>query len=254
MGDYYDQNKTMLFLRTKGKVMMNLKTELLNRSLDFLGSVSQKPIAALTEIENRAAAQFMSENLTHQTSVFSSEQKLRAHFFSESSLSKSKGLILDFGVFRGRSTLVMANAIRDDESRQVHAFDSFVGLRDPWSKIDRGVGSLDLQGRPPKSLVNHPKVSLNIGWVEDTLERFLDLHGDELGTAHLDFDVYPPTAFTLKTLKSRMVPGSRLIFDDFFGFVGWRQHSFKAFTEELNHEDWLLEAISPKQAVFSLKG
>ena len=205
----------------------------------------------MSELESLRAAEFIEKNMTHQTSVYSDESKFREAYFSAERLKETCGLLLDFGVLRGRSTIQIANALQKLGNRKVHAFDAFLGLRDPWSKVDRSVGAMNLQGMPPSELLTHPNIETHVGWVEDTLESFLSSNVGQVGLAHFDFDVFPPAHFALASIKSRLRESSLIIFDDFFGFIGWRHHSYKAFMEVLEAEDWILEAFSPKQAAFS---
>ena len=176
---------------------------------------------------------------------------MRAHFFSSAYVETTAGLVLDFGVMSGDSTLLLAEALEGD-LRNVWGFDAFEGIRDPWSKTDRPPGSMSLQGIAPHWLVDHPKVELVVGWVEDTLSEFLRLNPGPVGMIHLDLDVYGPTHFVLSTVKPLLQRGGVLIFDDFFGFVGWQNHSARAFFEVFHDSEWSCLAISPQQAVFKL--
>lgn len=232
---------------------MGWKQQQIQKVLDVIGAAHKNPLSALSDLESREAAEFIQENMTHETSVFSNEAKFREAYFSIEVLKAKSGLLIDFGVLRGRSTLQIASALQTLGSRKVHAFDAFLGLRDPWSKVDRSLGSMNLQGLPPRELLSHKNIETHVGWVEDTLPSFLASHDGPVGMAHFDFDVFPPTNFALASIEDRLGAGSLIIFDDFFGFIGWRHHSYKAFIEVLEVEDWRLEAVSPKQAAFSKK-
>lgn len=229
---------------------MGWKQKQIQKFLDVLGSSYRNPLAALAELESRHAAEFIEKNITHQTSVFSHEYKFRESYFSADSLKGVNGHLLDFGVLRGRSTLQIADSLKELGTRKVHAFDAFHGLRDPWSKVDRSVGAMNLNGVPPRKLLDHPNIETHVGWVEDTLDDVLSSYEGQVGLAHFDFDVFNPTQFALTLIKPRLEDKSLLLFDDFFGFIGWRNHSYKAFMEILDFEDWTLEAVSPKQAAF----
>lgn len=233
--------------------MATFRRRILQYFLDAAGEVYQSPLSALAQRSSESAAEFVYSHLASETSVFSNETKMREKFFSSETLTSHPGLLLDFGVLRGRSTLQIAKAIPPADSRKLHAFDAFEGLRDPWSKVDRGVGSMNLSGKVPSVLLQETRIEVHVGWVEETLEPFLRTHPGQIGLAHFDFDVYPPTGYALERLISRLEKGSLLVFDDYFGFIGWENHSHRAFTENINIEDWTLVGVSPKQAAFEKK-
>jgi len=66
-----------------------------------------------------------------------------------------------------------------------------------------------------------------IGWVEDTLMSFLDLHKGPIAFVHFDMDVYEPTKFVLEAISERLLPGTIILFDEFHGYTGWKFHEKK---------------------------
>ncbi|MDJ0106389.1 TylF/MycF/NovP-related O-methyltransferase, partial [Rhodococcus erythropolis] len=48
---------------------------------------------------------------------------------------------------------------------------------------------------------------------------------------HLDADLYSSTKTVLDLLGDRLVPGSIVVFDEFFNYPGWQQHEYRAWTE-----------------------
>lgn len=137
--------------------------------------------------------------------------------------------------------------------RLVYGFDAFEGIRDAWSKMDRPSGSMSLDGIVPPELRAHPKIEIVVGWVEDTLPKFLDQNRGPIEFIHFDMDVFVPTRFALEELRPRLNSGAILVFDDYFGFIGWQNHSYRAITEVLGREEYDCIGISPYQAVFRLK-
>ena len=184
--------------------------------------------------------------ITENTVVFSKHSSFRSWVFQDELQKTTPGLVLDFGVREGSSTLQIAAA-----GHHVYGFDAFEGLRDPWSKPNRPPGSLTLGGEIPRSLRENPNISIVKGWVEDTLPDFLKEHQGPIKLAHLDFDVFPPTRFTLTSITDRLVPGSLLVFDDFFGHIGWENHSYKAFYLACDSKDFLVSAVSPQGVAFT---
>jgi hypothetical protein len=208
---------------------------------------------ALAQLSNDEAAKMIYERLlSSETLVFSTKEKLREHFFSTAWVSSATGSILDFGVMSGDSTLAIAEALGGGPNSKVWGFDAFLGIRDPWSKSDRPAGSMSLEGRVPSALVEHPNVGLVVGWVEDTLGEFLERNPGPVAFAHFDLDVYAPTRFALEAVRPSLNRDAVMVFDDFFGFIGWKNHSARAFFEIFDDSEWVCLAVSPHQAVFKL--
>ena len=227
-----------------------------DKGLAYVVSRSQNTVLDhLRNLANESSAQLIQQRLLGpETLVFSSKQKLRSHFFSPYALKELPALILDFGVKHGDSTIMLADALGAFEGRKVVGFDAFLGLRNEWSNPDRSPGYGSLGGKIPYHLTQHDKVQLEVGWVEDTLPLFLADQTEKIGLAHLDMDVYPPTKFVLESLAPFLEAGSRLAFDDFLGFVGWENHSYRAFSETFQLSSFRCLAVSPACVVFEFVG
>lgn len=136
-------------------------------------------------------------------------------------------LILEFGVFEGRSTNFFAQRLPDFE---MHGFDSFLGLEEDWyghSEFKKGAFSVN--GKIPKVPDN---VSLHKGWFEQTLPVFKKVLGDrKITLLILDADTYKPTTFVLNGLASNLTSGTVIIFDEYFGYPNWRAHEMRAWEE-----------------------
>jgi hypothetical protein len=80
-----------------------------------------------------------------------------------------------------------------------------------------------------------PKVAANVelivGWFEKTLPGFLEAHPEPVSFQHVDCDLYSSTKTVLQYLRNQIVPGKIIVFDEYFNYVGWRLHEFKAFGE-----------------------
>jgi len=141
-------------------------------------------------------------------------------------LARPNGLFLEFGVASGRTINHMAL-----NAPQIHfyGFDSFEGLPEAWrSGFDRGVFA---QSRLP---VVPPNVTLIKGWFEDTLPGFLhDRPQLPLSLLHIDCDLYSSTKTIFANLRDRIVPGTVIVFDEYWNYPGWRDHEFRAFEELL---------------------
>jgi asparagine synthase (glutamine-hydrolysing) len=154
------------------------------------------------------------------------------------------GLVVECGTALGGSAIVMAAAKAPD--RELRVYDVF-GQIPPPSNDDgadvharyerivagkaRGVGGGtyygyrdDLLSQVEASFARHgvpvseSKVSLVEGLFQDTIV------GDEpVALAHLDGDWYESTRTCLDRLAPRLVPGGRLVIDDYFAWSGCRK-------------------------------
>jgi predicted O-methyltransferase YrrM len=133
-----------------------------------------------------------------------------------------EGLALEFGVFSGRSI----NRMAQGRQGTVYGFDSFEGLPEEWRDgYDKGAfARQDL----PEVL---PNVELVVGWFDRTLPKFLDEHPGPVSIVHIDCDLYSSTQTVLTQLRERLVPGTIILFDEYFNYPGWEMHEFKAFKE-----------------------
>jgi hypothetical protein len=141
-------------------------------------------------------------------------------------LASPNGLFLEFGVASGRTINHMAL-----NTPQIHfyGFDSFEGLPEAWrSGFDRGAFA---QACLP---VVPPNVTLVRGWFDDTLPTFLhDRPHMPLSLVHIDCDLYSSTRTIFANLRDRIVPGTVIVFDEYWNYPGWRDHEFRAFEELL---------------------
>ncbi len=173
-------------------------------------------------LQNRAAqqtAEFVEKNLG-EVSAFDSDFELLRHAFSKVSLAE--GLILEFGVFAGTTI----NYIATMTQRRIYGFDSFEGLPEMWRPgFEKGRFALK---KLPKV---RPNVTLVKGWFCDTLPAFLEGHPGALSFLHVDSDLYSSAETIFRLCEKRIVPGTVIVFDEFFNYPGWLQGEYKAFNE-----------------------
>jgi hypothetical protein len=132
------------------------------------------------------------------------------------------GLVLEFGVYSGRTV----NLIASLEAGKVFGFDSFEGLPEDW-RADFRKGAFKRTDLPRVA----PNVELVVGWFENTLPAFLAAHPGPVSFLHVDCDLYGSTQTIFQHLVGRIGPGAVIVFDEYFNYVGWRNHEFKAFAE-----------------------
>lgn len=132
-----------------------------------------------------------------------------------------EGLMLEFGVFQGATI----NRIASWTDRTVYGFDSFEGLPEAWSTVDRGFFAVDAL---PKV---RPNVTLIKGWFNETLPPFLRDHSDPVAFIHMDCDLYSSTQTVLELLRDRLVAGTTIVMDDFLMEPGWQREEYKAWQD-----------------------
>lgn len=134
------------------------------------------------------------------------------------------GLVMEFGVYQGKSLRIIA----DRTPQAVYGFDSFEGLPEDWTHFQKK-GRFSLDGVAPQ--FSQPNVSLVPGWFDRTLPEFLAQHTGPARFVHIDSDLYSSAVTVLTALQGRLVPGTVILFDEYFNYPGWEHHEFKAFQE-----------------------
>jgi len=142
------------------------------------------------------------------------------------SATKVEGHYLEFGVYTGGTIRFIARRL--GKRRQIHGFDSFKGLPEEWGGFSLGKKAFDVGGRLPRVPSN---VQLHRGWFEDSLPPWLAKHPGQVAFIHLDCDLYSSTRTILTLLAERIVPGTIILFDEYFNYPNWEQHEYKAFQE-----------------------
>jgi hypothetical protein len=79
-------------------------------------------------------------------------------------------------------------------------------------------------------------VRLNVGWFDETLPRFLATESEPAAFVHIDCDIYESTQVVFDLLAPRIVPGTVIVFDEYFNYPGWQQHEFRAFQDFVARE------------------
>jgi len=137
--------------------------------------------------------------------------------------SPSQGLVLEFGVWSGTTINRIAAQVAP---RIAHGFDSFEGLPEDWREgYEKGVFARTALPEVADT------VALHVGWFDRTLPGFLDAHPGPAAFIHMDCDLYSSTQTVLSQLRDRIVPGTVIMFDEYFNYPGWQQHEYRAFAE-----------------------
>ncbi|SFQ13097.1 Macrocin-O-methyltransferase (TylF) [Roseivivax halotolerans] len=178
--------------------------------------------------------------------LFPEKRQIRKYCLSRAVESCGQGgLFAEFGVWRGHGVNLFAKQL---PGVTIWGFDSFEGLEEDWTGHAKGgqAGRFSLNGTLPEVA---PNVRLVKGWVQDTVPGWLSDHeGMPIHFAHLDLDTYTPTRFVLDAIAARLARGSVLLFDELYGYPGWRHHEWKALSEVLTADQYRFIAFS-EQAV-----
>jgi len=136
------------------------------------------------------------------------------------------GVIAEFGVFEGYSINHFAKKLGSKVT--IYGFDSFEGLREDWKGHILKAGNFSLGGRLPRVAGN---VELIKGWFDQTVPEFLAKHPECFSFVHIDSDTYETARVLLKLLGHRLQKGTVVVFDEYFGYRGWRLGEWKAWKE-----------------------
>lgn len=217
---------------TKHQILSNALTRALyGRFLHFLDG--QNIERRLQDIALDESARYVTENMPNVPS-FVNDFDLLKHALNHVN-QDLQGLYCEFGVWRGTTINHIAKIIT---KHTVWGFDSFEGLPERWRDgFDKGrfkVASL-------------PKVEANVnlvkGWFDETLPKFLE---DKTGSArflHIDCDLYSSTKTIFSLFKDRIVPGTVIVFDEFFNYPGWNEGERKALDEFIAETGYQYEWI-----------
>jgi len=157
------------------------------------------------------------------------------------------GIIMEFGVFKGDSINQIATHF---SSKEIHGFDSFHGLPEPWIKQKTGAiqnKSFSLNGILPNVKDN---VILYPGWFEDTIPLWKDNHTGPISILHVDCDIYSSTKTILTMLNDQIVENTLILFDDMYHWIAsekysnWDEHEWKALHEWCDEFDRDYNAIA----------
>ena len=167
---------------------------------------------------NIYSAQYIQKNMQGVDSVTSPSELLTRAL----NLASIEGMTLEFGVFTGKSI----NHIAQLTSGPVYGFDSFEGLPERW-RDGFGKGYFKVN-QLPKVIEN---VQLIKGWFNETIPIFSEQNKHNIRFLHIDCDLYSSTKTIFDLLGDKIVPGTVIVFDEYFNYIGWQDGEFKAFKE-----------------------
>jgi predicted O-methyltransferase YrrM len=180
------------------------------------------PTSVVDEVLRRAvadSADYADSHMQEALCIRGDKQALWRHAFAARAPG---GLIVEFGVFQGHSIRFLASLT----SETIYGFDSFEGLREDWKGWAAAKGTFDMGGTAPPVPAN---VSLIKGWFDKTLPLFLREHPEPFSFVHIDSDTYEAASVILGAAADRFRPGTVVVFDEYFGYRGWRAGESKAW-------------------------
>jgi len=142
------------------------------------------------------------------------------------------GFVAEYGIDKGKSFIQLCELNKDNET---FGFDSFEGLPGgTWSGNMIHQGAFDHGGKitfdPPSNS------TIVIGWYKETCP----IHDYKKPVAkflHIDCDVYSSTVDIFNTLQGKIVPGTIIVFDEYFDHGNWRKGEYKAWQEFVSHNN-----------------
>ena len=147
------------------------------------------------------------------------------------------GLVVEFGVYQGKTVNLIAKRLK---ASRVDGFDSFVGLPEAWAGNHMARGWFSSNARQPRVRKN---VRLHAGWFDDTLPKFVASNPGPVAFMHVDCDLYSSTATIFEHLGDRVVPGTVMVFDEYFNYPNWQAHEHRAFTEFIERSGCAFEYV-----------
>lgn len=138
------------------------------------------------------------------------------------------GLVLEFGVWKGKDITFIANHL---PTKTIYGFDSFYGLPDHWTGWYGYKKHFNLNGVQPKVPKN---VQLIKGNFSNTIKPFLKRQNHEIAFVHIDCNIYESAKTVLDNIGNRIKKDTIIIFDEYFNYPNWQQHEFRAFQEFTN--------------------
>ena len=160
---------------------------------------------------------------SHMSSAMAFEDQSMWAYVAD--LCKVDGLHGEFGVWKGNSINYFAKLFN---GHKIYGFDSFVGLKDDWPGMGSTKGHFSLGG-------NLPTVSPTSALSKEFLTRRCPVFWPRMRArfyfVHIDCDTYNSTRMVLNLIVDRLRAGSIILFDEYFGYRGWRHEEWKAWQE-----------------------
>jgi hypothetical protein len=145
------------------------------------------------------------------------------------------GQVLEFGTDGARTLHWFSRWLPD---KTIYAFDSWQGLPEKFNNLPAGHFARDIppvpsncklvQGwfgeRPPQDKSSIP---------EFTAQTFVNANKEPIALLHLDADLYSSTKTVLDVFADQIVPGTVILFNEYWNHPTWKKHEYKAWKEHV---------------------
>jgi hypothetical protein len=172
------------------------------------------------------SANYAEQHMKNALLFWDDDHKIEMYHYAVKQIS-IEGRIAEFGVWKGKSIEIIAKMLPD---KIIYGFDSFTGLQEDWLGWEYYQGWFDVQGELPQLEVLN--VEFVKGYFDESLPKWLEDKPEPFSLINIDCDTYNATKTVLDNLgPSRIVSGTVILFDEYFGYPSWREHEHKAWTE-----------------------
>jgi len=154
----------------------------------------------------------------------------------QNDIDGNKYTYLEFGVFSGTSINFFSNHVA-----RIYGFESFEGLKEDGAGYIRPKKDFNLNKKVPKLNQNVVPV---IGWVQDTLDDFLNENNPKINFVNMDLTTYESSKFVLSKIKPYLINDAIILFNELYNFVGWDVGEYKALQEVFNENEYKFKAFS----------
>ena len=212
--------------------------DLSNTLEDIRDTVHDRPVGFLLGGESFATnvVKQMWQLAGKESAVFATEKMAKSESLPDAAALREfalkragDGLYLEFGVFSGASINQIAKL---KPEHTIYGFDSFEGLPETWrDDFETGMFKKDSLPEVEKNVV------LVKGWFNESLPGFLAEHPGNCAFIHVDCDLYSSAKTVFTLLAERIVPGTVIVFDEYFNYPSWQEHEHRAFTEFLKEHE-----------------
>ena len=175
-------------------------------------------------------------------SMLCSKRKFALNALIRSVLPQVPGDVIECGVFRGGSASILLQAVEElAPDRTVHLYDTFTGLsgvgKHDAVRLKAGTLSCPLDIVRSNLAEYSGRVLFYPGAIDDQTP-----FPEEFSFAHLDLDLYEPTAAALRKLVPQLRVGAIIVVDDYSeNFPGVK----RAVDEVLTPTSLLLSTVIP---------
>lgn len=87
-------------------------------------------------------------------------------------------------------------------------------------------------------------VKFQVGLFDETLQAFLIKNEGLIKSLNIDCDLYSLIKTIFELIEGRIVSGTVIFFDEYFGFKDWRNDEFKAFQDAVKRNGRLYDYLA----------